>query len=312
MKTEIIQAYKPRDEYYIKSLVNLNSSTTVVFATKYKSPSFIDILKDGEVINSIDLSLTDNFDTRGYYNCLFAYKSGFGLFHYTNQFVLWREIESKVELINVVNPFKPDQADRKIKCSKAIYDPLIDKIIFSLDDYAHHGASPRFMSDVTLKDKNAVWGRLFELPKDKFPTTAFAKFLGNNDWLNIKEFVSKSGELLVHSTGGSSTRLKSGNPYEYSIVAKFDSEKRWLRNFTIEEGIGKFSTNNAHFILHPRKKKNRLVFYSSSDFQVEFDLSLTPKQNLGQLKNSSILTDLLEDKLFVYDHQLLNYCRLIK
>ena len=117
--------------------------------------------------------------------------------------------------------------------------------------------------------------------------------------------------MFIHSTGGSSTRLKSGNSYEFNVIAKFSEAKNWLQNFTIDEGLGKFNTAKEYFVLHPRKRKNKLTFYNAEDFKPEFELSLTPKQNLGQLKNS-VSIDLIESKLFIYNHQFLNYCSLIK
>lgn len=323
MKSEIMQSYRPREEYSINSILNIDKEKTIIFSSKYSSNSYIDLLVNGKVVDSLDLSEIDNFNTSGYYKAYFKTNNGFGMIYMAEEILFWDSIDlQNYKLIKILNPFLPDKHQRKTYASKAFYDENSNELICCLHDYFASGFPPRYISNLKFEDNKkffglfgsntgAKWSSLFELPKHNFPPTEFSKYNDNSDWLNIKELFVKNSNIYIHSTGGTSTRLKSGKDYEYNVIAMFDMNRNWCKNFEIKEGIGIVNTNKEYFILHPREKKSRLYFYNTDNFTIEFELSLTSKQNLGEENYNQMYADLIDNKLYVFNHKFLNICQLI-
>jgi hypothetical protein len=106
MKTEIIHSHRPRDGYLIDSVLPLTENKTAVFL--------------GSSILSIDLSEVLNFDTSNYYKCYFNLGEKFGLIHRAERLLLFDIIDSKdYEIVEVSNPFQPDEHDRKTNVERA-------------------------------------------------------------------------------------------------------------------------------------------------------------------------------------------------
>ncbi|MFN8437904.1 MAG: hypothetical protein U0V72_09700 [Cytophagales bacterium] len=323
MKTEIIHSYFPREGYLIDSALLLTENKIAIFTSKYKEPSFLDVIDLDNTNRSIDLSKILNFDTSNYYKCYFNFGDKFGLIHRAEKLLLFDHNDfNSFEIFEIQNPFKPDKHDRKTNAELASSSLIENNLLFGLADYAHYGFPPRYLCQLEKskskkllgfgkEDIQYKWGKLFELPKHHFPETEFNKFGSDNDWLNIRAISQNDDSIFIHSTGGSNTRLKSGNPFEFNIIAKFDKHYKWLENFQIEKGIGRFSTDRKYFILNPLEKKNKLYFYSTIDFEIKFEISLTAKQNIGQEKATQIKADKINKRLLVYNHRFLNVCRLI-
>jgi hypothetical protein len=321
MKTEILYNYIPREGYFIDKVLPLTESKTAVFTSKYKEPSFLDILGLEKIENSMNLSKIIGFDTTNYYKCYFNLGGQFGLMHYTEEILLFNPDKlDDFEIVKISNPFKPDKHDRKTYAALASTFLIDNKLLFGLASFAHFGYPPRYLAQFEIakskpffglgnEETKVKWGQLFELPKEEFPETEFRKYKDDNDWLNIRDLVQINDIILVHSTGGLSTRLKSGNPFEFNVIAKFDKNYEWLDNIEIDKGIGRFSTDKIHFIQHPTSHKNKLLFYTTDKMEINFEISLTAKQNLGTEKPTSIRGDKLGDNIFIYNHRFLNICR---
>ena len=325
MRTEIKHIYTPRDGYFIDSVLPLEETITAVFTSKYEQPSFLDIIGLDKLILSIDLSTIKEFDTSNYYKCYFNLGEQFGMIHRAEELLLFdSKNPNDYEIIKILNPFKPDQHDRKTNAEKVSTFLIDNKILFGLADYSCYGFPPRYLTHLALTNKKGIlgiskekriakWDKLEEIPKNHFPETQFSKFLDNRDWLNIRALTQINNDIFIHSTGGTSTRLKSGNAFEYNIVAKFDKEFNWIKNFEIEKGIGLFSTEKQNFILHPSNNRNKLFFYSTDkDLELDFEISLNAKQNLGKEKATQIQADKLNDSIYIYNHRFLNICKLKK
>lgn len=322
MKTEIIHSYILRSGYFIDSVLPLTENKTAVFTSKYKEPSYLDIVSLDSSIISVDLSKIPNFDTSSYDKCYFNLGDKFGLINKAEEFLLF-DIDNinDYEIVSISNPFPPDKHNRKTNVERASAFLIDNKLLFGLASFSHSGFPPRYLAQLTISKSNsflgfgkqstqAKWGNLFELPKKHFPETEFGKFNDDSDWLNIRDLTQIENNILVHTTGGSSTRLKSGNSFEFNLIAKFDKEYKWIENFEIEKGLGRFSTDKKYFIQHPSDHRNKLYFYSTEDLKIEFDISLTAKQNLGQEKATQIQADKLGNTLFLYNHRFLNICNL--
>lgn len=173
------------------------------------------------------------------------------------------------------------------------------------------GFPARFWAKLDLNHSKPNWSNLNELNLKYYPQTEFGRFPWT-DWLNICDLMKKGDYLYIHTTGGAKTRLKSGARFEFSIVSKLSQNGNLLENYSIEEGTGIFTIKKDYFILHPRNKKRSLYFYNTESFKVDFEVSLTPKQNLGDQKSNFLRTDLIEENLYVYNSRFLNVCRIIK
>ena len=321
MKTEIIHSYIPRDGYFIDSVLPLTENKTAIFTSKYKEASFLDILNLDILVLSIDLSKIPNFDTSSHYNHYLNLGRKFGLVHKVDELLLFDiDNPNNCEFVKISNPFKEDEHGRKQNVERASVFLIDNKILLGLSSFFHYGFPPRYLAYLEISKSRKLlafgrqetivkWHNLFELPKKYFPETEFGKFNDDSDWLNIQALTQIENNILVHTTGGANTRLKSGSDFEFNIIAKFDRKFSWIENFEIENGYGKFSTDKKHFIQHPSKHRNKLFFYDTNNMKIDFDISLTAKQNLGQEKAVQIQGDKFNDTLFIYNHRFLNICK---
>jgi hypothetical protein len=314
MKTQIIQTYKPRDGYFFDKILNLDKETTIVFRSKYNAPSYFDVLNNGILVNSFDFSKIGGFDTSTYQKGYFKTKNGFGIINLTEDLLIWETNDlDNPKIIKVSNPFPPDEHLRKLYVIKTSFDEHTNELICGMSDYFYYNYPPRYISNLIIEKTfaGAKWTDLFELPKQNFPPTASIQSNDNMDWLNIREIFVKNADIFVHTTGGLSTRLKSGNMFEFSIVAKFDKNKEWVKNFIIEEGVGNINSTNDLFIIQAKSKKSKLYVYNTNDFNMDFEIALTSKQNLGEEKSNDISADIIGDRFYIFNQRFLNICRII-
>nr|WP_276898050.1 hypothetical protein [Pedobacter kyonggii] len=301
----------------------MTEDKTAVFTSKYKEPSYLDILNSDNSILSINLSKILGFDTDNSYKCYFNLGIKFGIIHRSEELLLFDTNNSNdYEIVKISNPFKPDKYGIKTCAERASTFLINNKLLFGLADYRCYGYPPRYLAYLEIEKKisilglgvrktTAKWAELIELPKKYFPETEFSKFQDNRDWLNIRALTQIENNILIHTTGGTSTRLKSGKAFEFNIIAKFDSEFKWIENFEVEKGFGRFSTDKKSFIQHPSNYRNKLFFYSTENsMKIDFKISLTAKQNLGNEKANQIQADKVNDIIFIYNHRFLNICKL--
>jgi hypothetical protein len=324
MKTEILHNYKPREGYLIDAVLFLSINKIAVFSSKYKEPSYLDILNDCYSALSINLSTINQIDTSIYYKCYFNIGKSFGLIHRAEEVLMFDTNDpNNYEIYKIKNPFPADEHERKTNVERISTFLVDSKLICGLADFACYGYPPRYISALEFGNTTSffglgksktelIWHKLFELPKQFFPETEFGKYKDDRDWLNIRALVQIDDRILIHTTGGTSTRLKSGNAFEFNIIAVLNKTYTWENNFEIEKGIGNFSTDKEHFILHSGVQRNKLLFYDTKYFEIDYEISLTAKQNLGEEKENQIKVDKIGDTILIYNHRFLNICKLRK
>ncbi len=133
----------------------------------------------------------------------------------------------------------------------------------------------------------------------------------SEEWLNICDIMKKDELIFVHTNGGASTRTKSGSDHEFSIITVLTTKNKFLRNYQIEKGNGFFASTKDYFILHPANNRKKLLFYNTINFQVDFEISLTHKQNLGEANSYYIKADYDGENLYIYNASFLNICKIL-
>tara|TARA_R110001592_G_scaffold189452_4_gene434968 strand:- start:309 stop:1301 length:993 start_codon:yes stop_codon:yes gene_type:complete len=322
LKSEIITQHLPREGYYFDTVLNINESTTIIISVCWKKETFIDLLINGKQVDSFSLKGIRDFEFASIFNGYnyFQTPNEFGIIWLTKVILSWKKESIRLtdfSFSKILNPFPPDSNHRQIKSKLYAYDYKTKSILMGLEDYSHSGWPPKCIIHLNKKRNllfstpNWEWEKsVFTLPLEKLASTQF--FYLKREWLNIRAFFTKDECLFVHTTGGASTRTKSGNAFEFSIIAQFDHLKRWVRNYEIAKGIGRITFNRDYFIVHPLTKKNRLYVYNTQDFTLDFELSLTVKQNMGihKISGHHVSAELIGDQLLVYKPSFLNFCRL--
>ena len=151
--------------------------------------------------------------------------------------------------------------------------------------------------------------KLRTLEINQYPATS--RNYAEGEWLGIQALGVDEHRLLLHTNGGASTRTKSGPDFEFSIISEFDRNLRFIDNHMVEEGKVFFSADKKCFTVLSRNNKKLLV-YNTDHFQVEFEISLTPKQNLGAAKPKYLSVDIWKDNLYLYGKDFLNICKILK
>jgi hypothetical protein len=314
LKTEILYQYPLEDEYLIERVLPFPGGKCVVLRWKYPNTVKIDLisLKDGAFAVS-EIVAFEEFKSEYH---LFRTSNGFGLMIETNEMLLWKDLDSKPETIRIANPFRGDKFGRKYRVNLSSFDEGTNTFYFGFEPRTSHGFPARYWAKLNLKKRSLLgislseqwkWSTEKELDLNNYPKTKFA--FSETEFLSIKELMVKSDLLYVHTIGGTTTRLKSGSSYEFSIISKLSTDGTFIQNFPIEEGTGNFSTSKEYFILHNRSNKKRLTFYKTDDYSVAFEVSLTPKQNLAEGKSTFLLCDIFENQLYFYNARLFTICK---
>ncbi len=311
MKTEIVSQYIREDDFYFNKVVAFNNHSFAILSSKYPNKLKLEIIN--EHLEKCYVSMLSELpELKGIFEfSLFAYKNSFGLIGGTQKILLWNNEAGRVEIIGISNPFRPDKDGYKYHTVNASTDHFHNTLYVSLEDKKHNGFPARHWSQLDLNGNKVTWKNLHELNLNHFPITKFGKY-PETEWLNILDLMIKKNNLYIHTTGGATTRTKSGKPYEFSIISQLNTNNEVLKNHSIEEGIGLFCADKNYFVLHPRNKKRKLHFYNTENFQLDFEISLTPRQNLGQQKSNFILSALTGDYICVYNAHFLNICRLVR
>jgi len=317
MKTEIVRQYQLEAGYTLNKVIPIAENNYIVITNKW--PDVIRIQAFGDTEFTIYPSDIKELE-KGYQNkTFFKHGRGFGLIENTETLVLWPKITEPPEIIKIENPFPADSFGRKFHTNCAAFDETENAIYFGIEDQDRHGYPGRYWAKLEFSKKNmwifssskisAKWDALKELDLSNYPITEFRKY--GHEWLSLRSIQRKNSKTYIYTNGGSVTRLKSGPDYEFSLISEFDSQQAFVKNYEVEEGEGFFTTCNRYYVCHSRKNKKRLIFYNLNDFAIDFQVSLTPKQNLGDANTGFVIADMCQDNLYIYNARFLNSCRVI-
>jgi hypothetical protein len=255
-----------------------------------------------------------------YYKSFFKYKTGFGLIDYTDTLMLWNTPDAQPEIIKISNPHPPDNYGLKYHTNHAMYNEDDGHLYFGIEERNRYGYPAKYWSKLELSQETssassnpqiiAKWGNLNQLKLSNYPVTEFGKY--PNEWLSICSLRANNTGVFMHTIGGSVTRLKSGPAYEFSLITELNFKNEFIKNHIVEEGKGYFSTLKNYWICHPRKNKRKLLFYNTDNYCVDFEVSLTPKQNLADGSGIYVFADLYHDNLYIGNAHFFNICRLVR
>ncbi len=311
MKTEIIYQHDLEDEFGISKVVVFNNNSFGILSGKYPNKLKLEVINENwEKLYSCMISELPELQ-RIFEFSIFTLANSFGLIGGTQKLILWNNQARRLEITDISNPFLPDRDSYKHHTINASFNRFDKALYVSLEDKKMSGFPARYWSRLDLNGNNATWGNLNELNLNHFPNTEFSKY-PETEWLNICDLMIKDSKLYIHTTGGTTTRLKSGKRYEFSIVSELTADNEVLKNNTVAEGEGIFSADKNYFVLHPRDNRRKLYFYNTINFELDFEISLTSKQNLGQQKSNFILSTSMSDYICIYNALFLNICKLIR
>jgi hypothetical protein len=320
MKSEIIYSYPLTEGFSIRQVLPINEAQTSVFSFKYPDVLKLDIITD----DTITHTLTNELSFKSVYAlAFFKYKKAFGFMVGLDEVWLWPTIDGTPQKFKIPDPlFDPSGEYNNNYATRVFYDSDAD-LFYTCIEYERNFYYPaRYWATLKLNDntpqwsiykplslnRKPRWSELYQLPLAGYPVTEFGREpWARDEWLSINDLQSIRGDVYVHSIGGTTTRLKSGRNYEFSLITKLSTDNKVIKHFPIDEGRGAFNCDGRYFILKKRGKKS-LLFYNSNSFTVDFELSLTPKQNLGEGKANHVNADLLGDTLYIYNSFFFNRC----
>jgi hypothetical protein len=322
-KTRIEYVYSPPEGDYIHTVLSFDVSTTFVLRSNNNVPRTIDKLVNGVLVNSCEAPYLEqsDWDKLGR-KLLFKYGAYLAVFNVNGDITLLDTTSLEVtQTMTSANMSKEDDPFKNLHF--ASYNEDKEELVVGIHGLNTINNSAKSLAKVVKKrssifslnkKKSFNFENVKSLPLEKYPVTCgqLPPFDANPEWLNINSVMSKENSVHVHTNGGMLTRLKSGSRFEFSFITKLDFEFNWQKNYEIEEGFGCFSRDSDYFILHSRKKRNKLLFYNTSNYEIEFDVSLTPKQNMGKEKQQWLKFDFNNKHLFVYNSLFLHICLLLE
>ncbi|MCG8308882.1 MAG: hypothetical protein MI975_15920, partial [Cytophagales bacterium] len=272
----------------------------------------------GNYERRIELPNVKRYDELNGFCFFFKYKDGFGLAERFGRLSLCPNLSGDLKKVQIAQPYSIDRALQPF-LSGISYRDLDDSFVLGIEDELSYFFPAKYWARMKLKNKK-VFG--FNLPRltpvldelsvleiNKYPATS--RNYSEGEWLSIQTFEVDANKLLIHTNGGASTRSKSGPAFEFSIISEFDRNLRFIDNYIVEEGKVFFSADKKYFIILSRNNK-KLFVYNKDNFQMDFEISLTPKQNLGTAKPKHISVDVWKDYLYIYGKDFLNICKILK
>jgi len=322
-KTRIEHIYTPPKGNYIDKILNFDEVTTFVLRSNRDVPRYIDKIVNGIVVKSCEVPYLETSDSdKLCRKTLFRYGKYIAIFNVDGDITLINVSTLEIShTISSSNMNKKDDPLRNIHFASYNYDT--EELYVGMYGFNKINTSAQCLSKAVIKkqsifslnkEKKFLFDQCKPLPLDKYPITWGQKppLSPESEWLNINALMVKGESVFVHTNGGCSTRLGRGERFEFNFISKLDLNFNWRENFEIEEGFGSFSSDSNYFILHSCKKRNKLLFYNTDSYKVDFDISLTAKQNLGIQKNQWLKFDFCNEQLFVYNSLFLNICKLVK
>jgi hypothetical protein len=317
MKTKIEKIYTPPAGYHIAKVLLADKERVLVFldCTQHTKHSRIELLKFGEVVRTHDFPVLADYFGRRYSATISTTRDKLIIVFLTGKMVFWGlDSLSEIHFFDITNYPAKDYSQRR-SIPEFVTQTDTNSYIIALTGLGHMGS--RFLAKTIpdeISNEKFIIKKTIELPKNEYPISKIQQEHAEfpmQEWVHIRDIFCIEGSCYVHTLGWSHPRVLNGIYSDFSLISKFDHELNFICNFNIEDGFGNPSTTRKYFILNPRKKKSRLYFYNTSNFCIDDEVSLTPKQNLGTETNKWIKADLIDDLLLVYNAKFLHFCQLL-
>ena len=315
MKTQIILTYNPDKDHVISRVLPLSNDGFVVL-TRQSDHWSLNI--HGSYNRKIDLPKVKKTDELNSFCSLFRYKDGFGLAERFGRLTLFPTLSCDSKSVQIKQPYSKDSPLQPF-LSGIFYRNSDDSFVLGIEDELSHFFPAKFWTSMKIKNKKVlgfnlpqpdpVLDQLRVLALNKYPPTS--RNISEGEWLSIQTFAVDASRLLIHTNGGTATRRKSGPEFEFSIISEFDKDFQWVDNHMVKEGKVFFDTDKKYFIIVSRNDK-KLFVYDKENYQVNTEISLTPKQNLGTLKTKDMVLAICGDYLYLYGREVLNICKMLK
>ena len=315
MDTEITQKYNLNKDQEISKVLPFGKNDFAVLT--HHSGNWV-LHFHGKYERLIELPVMKRYDGLNGFCSIFKYKDGFGLAERFGRLSLCSNLGGDLKQVQIAQPNLSTDGALQPFLSGVSYKESDDSFILGINDELSYFFPAKYWTRMKLINKkvlgfnlsqlNPVLNGLQVLEIDKYPATS--RNYSESEWLSIQNFEVDTNKLLIHTNGGSSTRSKSGTDFEFSIISEFDRNLTFIDNHIVEEGKVFFSTDKKYFIILSRNNR-KLFVYNKDSFEVDFEISLTSKQNLGTGKPKHISVDIWEDSLYIYGKDFLNICKLL-
>lgn len=319
MKTELLYEYDLEEGIEISRVLPIDQDNFLVLvckAEKGKKEFCINIIGGNTPIiagnnpRKIKVTPIQERDGLNHFTALFKYKSGFGLMEYTGRVLLWESLGGKPVRVSIQDPFL--SANEFVKGFTSFISHEGNEFIIGIEEPISSGFPAKYWAKLALRPKSFFWikssfirpdlGKLYRLDLDQYPITSRHKF-PEGEWLNILQLIKREDKIYLHTNGGAASRTKSGPDYEFSILSILDRENNLIKNVNVEEGKGCFSTDKKYFILHPRKNKTKLLFYSLENLEIAFEVFIS-------YPGKYFSFDFCGDRLYVHGRDFLHIRKL--
>ena len=316
MKSKLEMIYKPPIGYSIDRVLIVDSERTVVFlhANTLIGASVIELLKFGLPFKKINLSLLKSFDTPVYAKKACTIMGDNLIVFMSSGEIAFLDLDAfeDFQIFKVAGIHGRGLYGGDIAPTHIAYNDFLQRYIVTLSDGSQ---VPRYISNLlecrALDEKFKVES-LVSLPTKEYPKSKYSLLYpeldADGDWVHIRDIFCIGENLYVHTLGCSHPRVLGGVYADFSFVSVFDSNLDFILNYEVEEGLGSASFSKKYFLVNPRKNNNKIYFYNTEQFFKEYELSLTPKQNLGCEKNKWIKFDMIDDVFLLYSADFLHFC----
>ncbi|MDD7885480.1 hypothetical protein [Flavivirga sp. 57AJ16] len=313
MKTEIRYQYKFRKGTEVLGVLPLSGNDLAIFKHQLGNPT---VSVYGNFEKEINLPNPTKFNNLNFYISFFKYKKGFGLSDSFGKIILCESLEYKLKSVQLKHPY-PDEATHPLPfLSSVIYNEDDDTFIIGVEEATSVFFPPKYWTQIKIGNQNIfkflkrkiAIKELKTLDVKRYPKTSRNFYDG--EWLNIQSIGAYKNKTLIYTNGGAATRSKSGPDFEFSILSEFDKDFKFIINHHLEKGKLFFTASQDYFILLPQSRK-KLIVYNKHNFQVDYEVSLTPKQNLGMAKSTDVyFVNMYGNYLYIGGKGFLNICKL--
>lgn len=326
LKTILLHSFKPNNPSYILQVLVLDKNRYLV---RIGNPSQQDTIElKGIEERNIKIKFHAGYKLESQINSIFKFKNSFGVFSHPNKVYIYNQnFDLDNEYIIVNNTYSKKSTDYNDYCRVSFADIEHKEdllLYFGIESSSFRHFSPRYFARLNFDQKKSFfskhksndfelnWEKFNELKSQYYPLPSFSMLgLTGKNWLNINSLMVKENLIHIHTNGGERTRLKNGPNHEISILSILTQSNKLIKNYNIEKGRGHFSADKKYFLLHPEKSKNKLYIYNTINYNLEFEISLTKKQNINDENTYYLNFDLIEDILFIYNAQFLNIAKII-
>lgn len=317
IETEIVQHYKAKEGTEFTGVLPLSKDDFILLKHQSKK-TVVSICGNSE--KEIDLPDPKKSNELNFYTSFFKYKDGFGLADTFGKLIVCESLEKKLKSVQLKHPHPGAVQPPLPFLSNIAYREIDDSFVVGIEEAISTFFPAKYWTQIKLdpqnipgfdflKRKKTIKG-LRVLDVNKYPETS--RGFSQDEWLSIQTIGASESKTLIHTNGGAATRSKSGPDFEFSIISEFDDHFEFTKNHPVENGKVFFTSSKTHFIVLPQNNQ-KLVVYNKDDFQVNFEVSLTGKQNLGMAKPKDVhYINMYKDYLYIGGKSFLNICRLKK